>query len=131
ARPRPAGRCRLQAPPDRGPRRSVRFPGAGQSQAVKPMTSVDYLLPILFVITLFLNIRASFKLGLYWRGMLTTVRFVREAYARLAGLPGEDALERDQRAPIFLHLVPAYPEPDIAGTLRALCVSRYLHSYRP
>ena len=59
------------------------------------MTAVDYLLPILFVITLFLNIRASFKLGLDWRGMLTTVRFVREAYARLAGLPGEDALERE------------------------------------
>ena len=92
------------------------------------MTAVDYLLPILFVITLFLNIRASFKLGLDWRGMLTTVRFVREAYARLAGLPGEDALERDQRAPIFLHLVPAYQEPDIAGTLRALCASRYPHA---
>ncbi|HWN55326.1 MAG TPA: hypothetical protein VNP91_09445, partial [Methylomirabilota bacterium] len=68
---------------------------------------MDYLLPILFVVTLFLNIRASFKLGLDWRGMLTTVRFVREAYARLAGLPGEDALERDPRAPVFLHLVPA------------------------
>ena len=32
------------------------------------MTAMDYLLPILFVITLFLNIRASFKLGLDWRG---------------------------------------------------------------
>jgi cellulose synthase/poly-beta-1,6-N-acetylglucosamine synthase-like glycosyltransferase len=92
------------------------------------MTAVDYLLPILFVVTLFLNIRASFKLGLDWRGMLTTVRFVREAYARLAGLPGEDALERDPRAPVFLHLVPAYQEPDIAGTLRALCASRYPHA---
>ncbi|HYR40926.1 MAG TPA: hypothetical protein VEW27_17365, partial [Methylomirabilota bacterium] len=92
------------------------------------MTAVDYLLPILFVVTLFLNIRASFKLSLDWRGMLTTVRFVREAYARLAGLPGEDALERDERAPVFLHLVPAYQEPDIAGTLRALCASRYPHA---
>src|SRR2546428_13453207 len=91
------------------------------------MTAVDYLLPLLFVIALFLNIRASFKLGLDWRGMLTTVRFVREAYARLAGLPGEDPLDRDQRAPTFLHLVPAYQEPHIAGTLRALCASRYPH----
>src|SRR3989442_13022853 len=39
-----------------------------------------------------------------------------------------DLLERDQRAPIFLHLVPAYQEPDIAGTLRALCASRYPHA---
>src|SRR5207244_2505896 len=87
ARPRQAGRSRLQAAPDARPRRAVRCPGAGEPQAGKPMTAVDYLLPILFVITLFLNIRASFKLGLDWRGMLTTVRFVRQASARLA-VPG-------------------------------------------
>ena len=48
---------------------------------------MDALLPILFVAALVLNIRASFKLGLDWRGMLTTVRFVREAYARRSALP--------------------------------------------
>ncbi len=88
---------------------------------------MDLLLPILFVVALFFNIRASFKLALDWRGMLITVRFVREAYARLAGLPSEDALERDRHAPVFLHLVPAYQEPDIAVTVSALCASRYPH----
>jgi hypothetical protein len=89
---------------------------------------MDTLLPILFVAALVLNVRASFKLGLDWRGMLTTVRFVREAYARRSALPTEEALEHDSQAPVFLHLVPAYHEPDIAGTVKALCVSRYPHS---
>ena len=88
---------------------------------------MDALLPILFVAALVLNIRASFKLGLDWRGMLTTVRFVREAYARRSALPTEEALEHDPQAPIFLHLVPAFQEPDIAGTVTALCASRYPH----
>jgi hypothetical protein len=84
---------------------------------------MDALLPILFVVALVLNVRASFKLGLDWRGMLTTVRFVRNAYARRSALPTEEALERCAR---LLHL-PAFQEPDIAGTVRALCASRYPH----
>jgi len=88
---------------------------------------MDALLPILFAAALVLNVRASFKLGLDWRGMLTTVRFVRDAYARRSALPTEEALEHDPQAPVFLHLVPAYHEPDIAGTVKALCVSRYPH----
>jgi cellulose synthase/poly-beta-1,6-N-acetylglucosamine synthase-like glycosyltransferase len=81
----------------------------------------------LFLIAFALNVRASFKLGLDWKGMLTTVRFVREAYARLPELPTEEAIERDGRAPVFLHLVPAYQEPDIAATVSALVASRYPH----
>jgi cellulose synthase/poly-beta-1,6-N-acetylglucosamine synthase-like glycosyltransferase len=88
---------------------------------------MDALLPILFVVALVLNVRASFKLGLDWRGMLTTVRFVRDAYARRSALPTEEVLEHDSQAPVFLHLVPAYHEPDIAGTVKALCASRYPH----
>ena len=37
------------------------------------MPTLGTILPVLFVMALFLNIRASFKLGLDWRGMLTTV----------------------------------------------------------
>jgi cellulose synthase/poly-beta-1,6-N-acetylglucosamine synthase-like glycosyltransferase len=82
---------------------------------------------LLFIAALVLNVRAAFKLALDWKGMVTTVRFVREAYARLGELPGDEALERDPRAPVFLHLLPAYQEPDIAGTVRALVASRYPH----
>ncbi len=85
------------------------------------------LVPILFFVALFFNARASFKLALDWRGMLVTTRFVREAYARLGDLPAEEQLEREPAAPVFLHLVPAYQEPDIAGTVRALVASRYPH----
>src|SRR5207247_652000 len=85
------------------------------------------LLFVLFLVAFVLNVRAAFKLGLDWKGMLTTVGFVREAYARLDELPGEEALERDPRAPVFLHLVPAYEEPDIAVTVSALVGSRYPH----
>src|SRR5499427_4608851 len=85
------------------------------------------LLFAFFVLALFLNARAAFKLALDWKGMVTTLRFVRDAYARLDELPGEEALERDPRVPVFLHLVPAYQEPEIAGTVRALIGSRYPH----
>jgi cellulose synthase/poly-beta-1,6-N-acetylglucosamine synthase-like glycosyltransferase len=85
------------------------------------------IIPFLFFIALFFNIRASIKLALDWRGMLVTTRFVREAYARLAELPTEDQLEREPGAPVFLHLVPAYHEPDIAATVGALTASRYPH----
>ena len=57
--------------------------------------------------------------------MLTTCRFVEEAYERVEALPDEAALARDPDAPVFLHLVPAYQEPDIGITLRALLGSRY------
>jgi cellulose synthase/poly-beta-1,6-N-acetylglucosamine synthase-like glycosyltransferase len=85
------------------------------------------LIPFLFFIALFFNIRASFKLALDWRGMLVTTRFVREAYARLGELPTEEELEREPAAPVFLHLVPAFQEPAIAGTVSALVASRYPH----
>src|SRR5499433_236911 len=85
------------------------------------------LLFILFIIAFVLNVRAAFKLGLDWKGMLTTVAFVRDAYARLEELPAEEVLEREPRAPVFLHLVPAFQEPDIAVTVSALVASRYPH----
>jgi cellulose synthase/poly-beta-1,6-N-acetylglucosamine synthase-like glycosyltransferase len=85
------------------------------------------IIPFLFFIALFFNIRASIKLALDWRGMLVTTRFVREAYARLSELPTEDQLEREPSAPVFLHLVPAYQEPDIVVTVGALTASRYPH----
>lgn len=85
------------------------------------------LIPFLFFIALFFNIRASIKLALDWRGMLVTTRFVRDAYARRFELPTEEQLEREPGAPVFLHLVPAYQEPDIAVTVGALTASRYPH----
>lgn len=88
---------------------------------------VEPLWAALFVIALVVNFRAALKLLIDWKGMLTTCRFVDEAYARLAALPDEPALDGDATAPVFLHLVPAYQEPDIANTLRALLGSRYPH----
>jgi cellulose synthase/poly-beta-1,6-N-acetylglucosamine synthase-like glycosyltransferase len=81
----------------------------------------------LFSLTLLVNFRAAFKLLVDWKGMLTTCRVVEDAYARVAGLPEEAALEREAGAPVFLHLVPAWEEPEIATTLRALLASRYPH----
>ncbi|HEV8615639.1 MAG TPA: glycosyltransferase [Methylomirabilota bacterium] len=81
----------------------------------------------LFLVSMFCNGRAVFKLLLDWKGMLTTFRFVDEAYARLDTLPDEAVLERDPRAPVFVHLVPAFQEPGIAATLAALLGSRYPH----
>jgi cellulose synthase/poly-beta-1,6-N-acetylglucosamine synthase-like glycosyltransferase len=81
----------------------------------------------LFFVALFFNFRASFKLLIDWRGMLTTVRFVEAAYERLADLPDEAALEAEPDAPVFVHLVPAFQEPEIATTVRALLGSRYPH----
>src|SRR5262245_7052061 len=88
---------------------------------------MDWLWAALFAISSFFNGRAVFKLLLDWRGMSTTCRFVEDAYARAAALPDEAQLERDPTAPVFVHLVPAWQEPDIAGTLRALLGSRYPH----
>ena len=44
---------------------------------------MEYLVPAFFLVALAINARAVFKLSLDWKGMRTTVRFVREAYARL------------------------------------------------
>ena len=85
------------------------------------------LTPLLFVIVFVFNLRAAVKLLIDWRGMLTTIGFVKEAYASLERLPTEAELEEDHRAPTFLHLVPAYQEPEITATLSALLASRYPH----
>jgi Glycosyl transferase family group 2 len=82
---------------------------------------------MLFLVTLFFNGRAAFKLLVDWKGMLTTCRFVENAYAALDQLPEEAALEHAAEAPVFVHLVPAYHEPKIAETLSALLGSRYPH----
>jgi cellulose synthase/poly-beta-1,6-N-acetylglucosamine synthase-like glycosyltransferase len=89
---------------------------------------IDLFIPVLFFLAFFFNARAAFKLLVDWKGMLTTVDFVREAYDRLGDLPGEDALEREAEAPVFLHLVPAYQEPDIERVVQALLASRYPHA---
>ena len=81
-----------------------------------------------FAIAFLMNGRAALKLLIDWKGMLTTVGFVKAAYAELERLPSEAALEKDERVPTFLHLVPAYQEPAIAATLSALLGSRYPHS---
>ena len=81
----------------------------------------------LFFVSALFNLRASFKLLLDWKGMLTTCRFVEDAYSRLDELPDEGLLEQTQEAPVFVHLVPAFQEPAIAGTLRMLLASRYPH----
>lgn len=85
------------------------------------------LTSLLFAIAFLFNGRAALKLLIDWKGMLTTIGFVKEAYASLDGLPTEAALEDDDRAPTFLHLVPAYQEPEIAQTLGGLLASRYPH----
>ena len=81
----------------------------------------------LFWAALAVNGRAVFKLLLDWKGMLTTCRFVEDAYARLDALPDEARLEREPGAPVFIQLVPAFHEPEIATTLQALLDSRYPH----
>ena len=82
----------------------------------------------MFWASLFVNGRAVFKLLLDWKGMLTTCRFVEREYKTLDTLPDEAALEHDRTAPVFVHLVPAWQEPDIATTLQALLGSRYPHA---
>ena len=82
---------------------------------------------LLFLVSMFFNARASFKLLLDWRGMLTTCRLVEDAHTALDTLPDEAALAARTDAPIFVHLLPAYYEPAIAETLAALLNSRYPH----
>src|SRR5688500_3768840 len=88
---------------------------------------MDWYWAALFFLSSFFNFRAAFKLLLDWKGMATTSRFVEDAYERLDSLPDETALEQAAAAPVFVHLVPAYEEPEIAGTVRALLGSRYPH----
>src|SRR6266446_1697787 len=82
---------------------------------------------VLFLVTMFFNARAAFKLLVDWKGMLTTVRFVEDAYAAVDALPEESILEHAAATPTFVHLVPAYYEPNIVATLTALLASRYPH----
>ena len=79
----------------------------------------------LFAATLLFNVRAAWKLAIDWAGMVTTIRFVRAAYARRGELPAEEALAAAARAPVFLTLVAAYQEPGIATTLAGLLALRY------
>ena len=88
---------------------------------------IEWYWALLFFVSLACNGRAAFKLLVDWKGMLTTCRLVEETYGRLGELPDEPTLERDARTPVFVHVVPAFQEPDIAGTLRALLDSRYPH----
>jgi hypothetical protein len=88
----------------------------------------SWLAPWLFALTLLFNCRAAWKLALDWRGMVTTVGHVRAAHRRRAEWPAEEALEQEARAPVFLHLLAAYQEPEIARTLRGLLGARYPHA---
>src|SRR5437762_9939972 len=88
---------------------------------------IEWYWALLFFVSLVCNGRAAFKLLLDWKGMLTTCRLIEDTYENLDALPDEAALERDARAPVFVHLVPAFQEPAIAGTLKALLGSRYPH----
>jgi hypothetical protein len=85
------------------------------------------LAPWLFALTLAFNLRAAWKLAIDWKGMVTTTRFVRAAYAGREAWPAEDALEHEPEVPTFLHLVAAFQEPGIAATLRGLLAARYPH----
>ena len=136
---------RLTAHGDPPPHRSrldraggPRGPGPGQAGRARPQAAavpraeralarVD-LIPLLFFVALFFNIRASFKLALDWRGHARDHAASSATPTRAsATLPSEERLEREPAAPVFLHLVPAYQEPDIAVTVRALVASRYPH----
>jgi hypothetical protein len=88
---------------------------------------MEWLWGTLFVVCSFFNGRAALKLLLDWKGMVSTCRWVEEAYAGLDSLPDEASLERAPAAPVFVHLVPAWEEPAIAVTLRTLLGSHYPH----
>jgi len=81
----------------------------------------------LFWISLLVNLRAIVRLLVDWKGMLTTLRFVEDAYRRVDTLPDEARLEREVGAPVFVQLVPAWEEPDITTTLAELLAARYPH----
>ena len=77
------------------------------------------LTSLLFAIVFVFNFRAALKLLIDWKGMLTTCRFVEDAYEAVDALPDEGALEQAPGAPVFLHLLPAFEEPEITTTLGA------------
>ncbi len=81
---------------------------------------------VLIYVLVLISARAILKLLGDWLRMRTAVRFVQKSYGRLDELPSEAELARQPRAPIFLHLVAAYQEPEIARTVRALLASRYV-----
>ena len=83
-----------------------------------------------FVVTMLVNGRAAFKLLVDWKGMLTTCRFVEDAYAALEAMPDETALEREPAAPVFLHLVPAFEEPAHDHSRELLGMSGHLRRPR-
>ena len=91
------------------------------------MEWIEPLAGWLFVLTLAFNLRAVWKLAVDWRGMLTTVAFVRTAYAHRDALPAEEAIQENALAPFFVTLLAAYEEPWIATTLRTLLDTRYPH----
>src|SRR6267378_3792131 len=76
-----------------------------------------------FVVALLVNGRAAFKLFVDWKGMLTTCRFVEDAYAGLDTLPDETALERAPAAPVFLHVVLATKASEEAAPHPAMTAS--------
>jgi Glycosyltransferase like family 2 len=89
---------------------------------------MDWLWAALFAIASCFNARAAFKLLLDWKGMLNTCRFVEDAYDQVDRLPDESHLEAQPVAPVFVHLVPAWQEPNLAASLQVLLGSRYPHS---
>ncbi len=89
---------------------------------------MEILALLLVYVLLFLSARAIMKLLADWVRMRIAVNFVQESYRRLGELPSEAELEQRPRAPIFLHLVAAYQEPEIAGAVRALLASRYVQA---
>jgi cellulose synthase/poly-beta-1,6-N-acetylglucosamine synthase-like glycosyltransferase len=91
------------------------------------VTGTELAWGVVFFVSLLFNFRAAFKLLIDWKGMVTTCRFVEEAYARVPSLPDEAQFAREPRAPVFLCLVPAYQEPDVGGTIRALLAQSYPH----
>ena len=92
---------------------------------------MEWIVPLagwLFALTLLFNMRAAWKLAIDWKGMLTTIRFVRAGYARRQILPTEEVMQTSEQAPVFLILLAAYQEPAIASTLGALLAVRYPHN---
>ena len=86
---------------------------------------MDWVVWILFVVTLAINLRALYRLLVDWKGMWTTLGETRKAYRDLDALPTVKTLNERDDAPVFIHIVPAYQEPHITDTLGVLLGSRY------
>lgn len=89
---------------------------------------MEIFIPLLFFLSLIFNFRAVVKLLIDWKGMVITKRFIQEEYNNLDTLPSDEDVENNSKAPIFLHLLAAYEEPEITRTLDALLNSTYPHS---